>query len=60
MLVVGCAVFRLNIPWANDTVLRPFLQPEIPISSQEFGLRFETQALGFERMTPMLEKNRML
>ena len=37
----ACAGFRLNNAWANDTVLRPFLQPESPLSSQEFGLWLE-------------------
>ena len=47
-----CAGFRLNN--ANGTVLRPFLQPESLLSSQEFGLRLQVQALGFELMTPVL------
>ena len=33
-----CAGFKLNNAWANSTVLRPFLQPENNIFSQEFGL----------------------
>ena len=30
------------------TVLRPFLQPESPLSPHEFGLRRQVQALGVE------------
>ena len=33
-------------------VLRPFLQPERPLSSQEFGLRLQVQAAGIELVTP--------
>ena len=28
-----CAGLRLNIAWVSVTVLRPFLQPESPLSS---------------------------
>ena len=50
--VVVCAGFRLNNAWANGKVLRPFLQPESPLSSQEFDLRLQVQAPGFELISP--------
>ena len=48
----------LNNAWANGAVLRPFLQPESPLSSQEFGLRLQVPAPGFKLMTLMLEVER--
>ena len=48
-----CAGFRLNNAWANGTVLRPCIT-ESPLSSQEFGLRLQVHAPGFELMTPLL------
>ena len=53
------AGLRLNNAWASGTVLRrPFLQPESPLSSQDFGLRLQVQASGFELTTPILEAAR--
>ena len=45
------AGFGLDNAWAKGTVLRPFLQPESSLSSQEFGLRLQVQDPGFEIMT---------
>ena len=42
------------MPGQIGTVLRLFRQPESPLSSQEFGLRLQVQAPGFELMTPMV------
>ena len=36
-------------------VLRPFPQPESPLSSLSFGLRLQVQAPGFELTTPKLK-----
>ena len=44
----GAMLFLLNNAWASGTVLRPFLQPESPLSSQ-------VQASGFELTTPILK-----
>ena len=44
--------------WASGTVLRPFLQPDSPHSPQEFGLRLQVQASGFELTTLILEAAR--
>ena len=48
-------VQRLNNDWASGIVLRPFLQPESPLSSQEIGLRLQVQASGFKLTTRILE-----
>ena len=55
VVVVG---LRLNNAWASGTVLRPFLQPESPLSSRSFGLRLQVQASGFELTTTILEAGR--
>ena len=47
-------MFVQVIARANGTVLRPFPQPETPLSSQDFGLRLQVQAPGFELSTPKL------
>ena len=39
---------------SKGTVLRPFPQPESPLSSQESGLRLQVPATGFEHVTSML------
>ena len=54
-IVVIWSNFRLNNNWASGTVLRPFLQPESPLSSQELGLKLQVQASGFKLTTPILE-----
>ena len=54
LILLVCAGFRLNNAWANGTVLRPFLQPESPLSLQEFGLLLHVQSPGFVLMTPTL------
>ena len=43
-----------TLPGQFGTVLRPFLQPKSPLSSQEFGLQVQEQAPGFELKTPIL------
>ena len=40
------------MPGPKVQSLRPFLQLESPLSSQEFGLRLQAQ--GFELITPIL------
>ena len=45
-------VLRLNNAWASGSVLRPFLQPESPLSSQEFGLRLQVQAFVIRTRNP--------
>ena len=41
LLFAVCAGFRLNNAWANGTVLRPFLQPESPLSSRSLVSGFK-------------------
>ena len=43
-------VFGPTNAWANGTVLRPFLQPERPLSSQEF--RFMAWSSGIRTRDP--------
>ena len=51
----GAMLFLLNNAWASGTVLRPFLQPESPLSSR---LRLQVQASGFQLTTPILKAAR--
>ena len=57
-VIVVSAGFRLNYARANATVLRPFLQPDGPLSSREFGLLLQVQTPGCQLTIPILEAAR--